>query len=224
VRASAASDYDRRVPDAAHLNLWGFAAIAVPLVATPGISTAVVLRNSIAGGIRDGVATAVGLNTASICYGLLAGFGVAVALQRWPAAWTSLRVAGVAYLLWLGLRSVWRAARARRGVSARAAATGEPRHWSRRFGEGFLTNTFNPSIATFYLLVIPTFIPRGAPVVRSAMILTGIHVSLALTWHLTWALAGGALAATLERPRPRRVLESITGLALIALAVKLALA
>ena len=68
------------------LNVWGFAAVAVPLVATPGASTAVVLRNSLAGGVRSGIATAVGANTGSICYGLLTAFGVAVALQRWPLA------------------------------------------------------------------------------------------------------------------------------------------
>src|SRR5205085_4759756 len=65
------------------LNLWGFAAIAVPLVATPGASTAVVLKNSLEGGFRSGAAAAAGANTGSICYGLLTAFGVAVALQRW---------------------------------------------------------------------------------------------------------------------------------------------
>ena len=69
------------------LNVWGFAAVAVPLVATPGASTAVVLRNSLAGGVRSGMATAVGANTGSICYGLLTAFGVAVALQRWLLVW-----------------------------------------------------------------------------------------------------------------------------------------
>src|SRR5918995_1227704 len=91
------------------LNLWAFAAITVPLVATPGASTAVVLRNALAGGVRSGVATAIGANTGSICYGLLVAFGVSVALQRWPSVWVALRVAGTAYLAWLGCRSLARA-------------------------------------------------------------------------------------------------------------------
>ena len=57
------------------LNLWAFAAVVVPVVATPGVSTAVVLRNSIAGGVRSGVATALGANAGSIAYGLLTAFG-----------------------------------------------------------------------------------------------------------------------------------------------------
>ena len=71
--------------------VWGFIAVTLPLVLTPGASTAVVLRNSLAGGMRAGVATAIGVNSGSICYGLLTAFGFALALQRWPAAWVALR-------------------------------------------------------------------------------------------------------------------------------------
>jgi len=51
-----------------------------------------------------------------------------------------------------------------------------------------------------------------------------LHVSLALTWHLTWAATGGTLAETLGRTKPRRILEGISGAALLGLALKLALA
>ena len=86
-----------------------------------------------------------------------------------------------------------------------------------------MTNVLNPSLATFYLLILPQFIPRDAPPVASALTLTAFHVSLALTWHLTWAAAGGTLSATLSRTRPRRILEAISGVALLGLALKLAL-
>ena len=130
------------------LNLWGFAAITVPLVATPGASTAVVLRNSLAAGVASGVATAIGVNTGSICYGL---------------------------------------------------------------------------VTASYLLILPQFIPRDAPPVPSALTLTAFHVVLALSWHLTWAAAGGTLSATLSRTRPRHILEGISGVALLGLALKLLL-
>jgi threonine/homoserine/homoserine lactone efflux protein len=212
------STYDRVVS----LNLWGFAAITVPLVATPGASTAVVLRNSLAGGVRSGVATAVGANSGSICYGLLTAFGVAVALQRWPSVWLALRIAGTIYLAWLGLRSL-RAASTYVGTDMNgAAAAGRP-SWARSIRDGFVTNALNPSLATFYLLIVPQFIPRGAPPVSSALTLTAFHVSLALAWHLTWAAAGGTLSHTLGRTKPRRILEAISGVALLGLALKLAL-
>jgi threonine/homoserine/homoserine lactone efflux protein len=204
-------------------NVWGFAAVTVPLVATPGASTAVVLRNSLAGGTRSGIATAIGANAGSICYGLLTAFGVAVALQRWPLVWMLLRVAGTAYLAWLGIRSL-RLAWTYRQSDARVSAMAALPPFSRSLREGFVTNMLNPSLATFYLLILPQFIPRGAPPVRSALTLTAIHVGLALTWHLTWAAAGGTLSETLARTKPRRILEGISGAALLGLALKLALA
>ena len=204
------------------LNLWGFAAITVPLVATPGASTAVVLRNSLAGGVRSGVATAVGANTGSLCYGLLTAFGVAVALQRWPMVWTVLRLAGTAYLAWLGIRSL-RLAFTYRGTDAPGPQDAARPSWGRSLRDGFMTNVLNPSLATFYLLILPQFIPRDAPPVASALTLTAFHVSLALTWHLAWAAAGGTLSATLSRTKPRRILEGISGAALLGLALKLLL-
>jgi threonine/homoserine/homoserine lactone efflux protein len=204
--------------------VWGFAAVAVPFVATPGASTAVVLRNSVAGGVRSGVATALGVNAGSIAYGLLTAFGVSVALQRWPGIWIVLRYAGGGYMAWLGVRSLARALTTRPSsvaLDANAPAGPDAPAYTRSAREGFLTNALNPSIATFYLLIVPQFIPGGAPFARSALVLTAVHVGLALSWHLTWAAAGGTLAHWLGRSRPRRILEALTGVALLALAIRL---
>jgi threonine/homoserine/homoserine lactone efflux protein len=201
--------------------LWGYLAVTVPLVLTPGASTAVVLRNSLAGGTRAGVATAVGANSGSICYGLLSAFGLALALRRWPTAWVVLRGAGVLYMLWLGTQSLRRAFSATRqevGVTRHLASAGL---W-RSVSEGFATNALNPAIATFYLVLLPQFIPRGAPIITSALLLTAIHVTLAATWHVTWAAAGGTLSRVLAAPPARQLLETATGLALIGLAMKMA--
>jgi threonine/homoserine/homoserine lactone efflux protein len=202
------------------LPVWGFVAVALPLVLTPGASTAVVLRNSIAGGTRAGLLTAVGVNTGSLCYGLLTAFGFALALARWPVAWAVLRAGGVLYLVWLGVQSLRRAIVPPPVPVAEAAAA--PSTGSRNLYEGFVTNALNPALATFYLVVLPQFIPRDAPVVRSALTLTAVHIGIAGTWHATWAAAGGTLARTLAAGRPRRALEAITGVALVWLAIAIA--
>jgi threonine/homoserine/homoserine lactone efflux protein len=208
------------VPDT--LPIWAFVAVTVPLVLTPGVSTAVVLRNSLAGGTRAGLVTAVGVNTGSLCYGLLTAFGFALALRRWPSAWTLLRLGGLGYLAWLGLQSLARATRPRPGVAV-GNTTSEPRGPVRHLYEGFLTNALNPSIATFYLVLIPQFIPQGAPIARSALVLTAIHIVLAASWHAVWAAAGGTMAHLLASGRPRQVLEALSGVALLALAATIAL-
>jgi threonine/homoserine/homoserine lactone efflux protein len=202
------------------LPIWAFVAVTVPLVLTPGVSTAVVLRNSIAGGTRAGLITAIGINAGSLCYGLLTAFGFAVALRRWPSAWAMLRAAGAVYLAWLGIQSLRHAWGPQPPPLANERV--EPRTAAAQIYEGFLTNALNPSIATFYLVVLPQFIPRDAPVVRSALLLTALHIALAATWHVAWAAAGGTLAHALTAGRPRQVLELMAGVALLALAIAVA--
>ena len=202
--------------------LWGFLAVTVPLVLTPGASTAVVLRNSLAGGTRAGVMTAVGANSGSVCYGLLSAFGFALALQRWPTAWLVLRAGGVVYMSWLGVQSLRRAFSAGRPHAVAPAAIPARTLW-RSLSEGFATNALNPAVATFYLVLLPQFIPRDAPIIASALLLTAIHVALAATWHVTWAAAGGTLSRVLAAPLARQILEGTTGVALLGLTMKMAL-
>ena len=88
--------------------------------------------------------------------------------------------------------------------------------------DGFITNVTNPALATFYFIVLPQFIPARAPIVSSALILTAVHISLAVSWHAVWAAAGGTLAVALGAGRPRQILDLATGVALLALAARLA--
>jgi threonine/homoserine/homoserine lactone efflux protein len=201
--------------------LLSFVAVTLPLVLTPGASTAVVLRNSIGGGTRAGVVTAAGVNTGSLCYGMLTAFGLAAALRRWPTVWNVVHAAGIFYLAWLGVRSLGRAVRPRDGAVSVDPA---PRVTvPRSFYEGFLTNLLNPAIATFYLVVLPQFIPGGSPIASSILVLTALHITMAATWHIAWAAAGGTLARVLGSGRPRQILEGIAGIALLGFAIKLAL-
>lgn len=199
--------------------MWGFVAVTAPLVLSPGATTAVVLRNSIGGGARAGWFTALGANTGSACYGLLTAFGFAVAIQRWPSLWLVLRWGGVAYLLWLGAQSLARVVN-RRAMAAAVPAM--PLDRRRSFASGFLTNVLNPSLAAFYLIVVPQFVPPEAPFASSVLTLTAIHVAIAASWHIAWVLAGATLARVLARRRPRQVLDGITGIALVVLAWRIA--
>ena len=202
------------------LPIWGFIAVTLPLVATPGVSTTVVLRNSIGAGTRAGVLTAVGCNAGNLAFGILTAFGFGVALQRWPSVWLVLRGAGVVYLAWLGLRSLVRAVRALE-PTARGVPQGE-RNGLESITSGFFANVLNPSLAAFYLIVVPQFIPREAPFARSVLTLSAVHVGLAFPWHCVWAVAGSTMARVLSSGAPRRALDVITGIALLWLAVKVA--
>jgi threonine/homoserine/homoserine lactone efflux protein len=202
-----------------------FLAVTIPLVLTPGASTAVVLRNSLAGGTRAGVQTAIGTNLASLCYGVLTAFGFAVALRRWPSVWDTLQVLGAVYLGWLAVQSFRRAASgdAPLVTTAPRADLARPGAFVRNAYQGFLTNGLNPSVAAYYVVIVPQFVPAGASIVRTTLLLTAIHVGLAATWHVTWAAAGGTLAHVFAGKRPRRILDVLAGAALAALAISLVL-
>ena len=202
------------------LPIWGFIAVTLPLVATPGVSTAVVLRNSIGAGTRAGVLTAVGCNTGNLSFGILTAFGFGVALQQWPSVWLILRAGGVLYLAWLGVRSLVRAVRAP-AADVRGLPTGE-RKGLQSVTSGFVANVLNPSLAAFYLIVVPQFIPRDAPFARSVLTLSAVHVGLAFPWHCVWAVAGATMARVLSAGGPRRALDAVTGVALLWLAIKVA--
>jgi threonine/homoserine/homoserine lactone efflux protein len=163
----------------------------------------------------------VGVNAGSFCYGLLTAFGFALALQRWPAVWVVLRVIGVLYLAWLGVKSLRRAlSRAPLvDLSNREVPLGSA--WGSAY-EGFVTNALNPAIATFYFVLVPQFIPRGAPLARTALFLSVIHICFAGLWHVAWAAAGGALTRTLAVGKRHQVVEAATGVALLALAIRMA--
>lgn len=216
------------------MNLWAFVAVTVPLVLTPGVSTAVVLRTSVTRGTRAALVTTAGLNASSLSYGLMAALGLPAVASGWPIVPVVLRYAGGAYLLWLGgtatVRGIGHFRSDSSGTRTRPPASGTLHDHttagtpnSQLFVEGFVANTLNPPIAAFYFLILPQFVSPGGAVVRSTLLLTVIHVSMAATWHVAWAVAGGALAARLSEGRPRASLEIATGVALSTLAVAILL-
>jgi threonine/homoserine/homoserine lactone efflux protein len=202
--------------------IWAFLAVTVPLVLTPGVSTAVVLRNSLSRGTLAGIGTMIGVNTGSICFGLLCAFGFTWVLRQFPQSWMVLRVAGFVYLAWLGIQSLRRARSPLPPSGTRvASSSGEPSGLTLRdVREGFITNVSNPALATFYFIVLPGFLPDAGSFARGVLILTTVHVAIAATWHTVWAVAGGTLAPVLSAGRPRQVLDAVSGIALVYLAVR----
>ena len=196
------------------------------LVLTPGSATAVVIRNVLEGGRRQGMAAAAGAAAGNTTYATLSALGLAAVFTRVPAAYLLLRVGGSAYLAWLGARSLaaaWRRSpaalpgaleRSGTGHAAAAVATG--------FTQGFANNLVNPAIATFYLAVVPSFLANGPMLSRRYVLFAALHILMAFAYHTGWAWALHAMRTFWSRPAARRALETATGLALLALAAKVA--
>lgn len=184
--------------------------------ATPGQSTAVVIQHTVDDGWRAGFLAAVGCAIANVFHATATRIGLGLLLGYWPGALLAVRFGGAAYLLWLGGKSLWRAARPRATPAAAASTIGQV-----AFRQGLVTNLLNPSIVTFYLAVVPTFLRPGDPPARYA-VLAAIHVSLAFGCHNTWAGLFNQIGHLLRSVRARRIFDVIAGLALVGLGGRVA--
>ena len=187
--------------------------LTLSLVLTPGATTTVVVRQALQGGLRGGVATAAGAAVANSTHAAAAGLGLAVVLTRVPMLAGAIASAGALFLLWLAVGSFRRAWRAT-SMATRVAAAPAARS---AFRDGLLVNLLNPAIATFYLVVVPTFMTPGAPWWRY-LLLAGIHVGLAFLCHVGWSALIDRVRQAAHSTAALRVLDVLAGVALAWLA------
>ncbi|MGE5721994.1 MAG: LysE family translocator [Sphingomonadales bacterium] len=201
-------------------SLLAFLAAATVLTITPGLDTAMVLRATTAGGARAGGFAAVGIGLGCLVWGAIVSLGLGALLAASALAFTVLKWAGAAYLLWLGLVLVLRP-RTRiewGGDGAREAGA------ISSLRRGLLTNLLNPKVGVFYVTFLPQFVPAGASVAAFSFLLASIHVLLGLAWFAVLIAATVPMTRLLTRPAVVRGLDRLTGGVFIAFGIKLALA
>ena len=195
-----------------------FAAVAALIVIVPGPDMALVLRNGVAYGRRAAVATALGINAGLLVWALAAALGIAALLHASGTAFTILKLAGAAYLVWLGLRALHDAWRG----GADASASALQRRKTSPFRQGLLSNLFNPKIALVYTTLIPQFVDRGGSEIAQTFLLAGVFIAMGLVWLTGYALLVARIGALLRRSSVRRLVNAAAGTMLTALGVRLA--
>ncbi|MFI0787341.1 LysE family translocator [Streptomyces lydicus] len=213
-------------------SLVGFTAVAALLTVSPGPDFAVVLRTALSSGRRAALCSALGIAAGCFVWGLAGAVGLTAMLSASQAAYHALRVAGALYLMWLGVQAL-RSARRVRPARADSAAPAHVRapHEStvapdspagpvtplRAFRTGLLTNVLNPKVGVVYISLLPQFIPHGAPVVATTILLVAVHAALGVLWLGGIAVAVHRARAVFQRPGVRRRLDQATGGVLLAL-------
>jgi threonine/homoserine/homoserine lactone efflux protein len=193
--------------------------LAALLTITPGVDMALVARSALAHGRRAALWTTGGIVSGLLVWAAASAVGVAALLAASATAHDALRLAGAAYLVWLGVRSITRA-----GAAAPSAggATGGRRGGRSAYATGLVSNLANPKIVVFYSTVLPGFVPEGEDVLAWSLLLAAIHAGMGLVWLSAYAWALHRARAVLERPRVRRTLDRATGAVLVALGLRLA--
>ncbi len=212
-------------------SLLGFTTVAALLTISPGPDFAVVLRTALGSGRRAALCSALGISTGCFVWGMAGAVGLTAMLSASETAYRALGLAGALYLMWLGVRALHGARRTRTagrtGTTASgqgpgrdmAAGTGREALTTPlgAFRTGLLTNVLNPKVGVVYMSLLPQFIPHGAPVVATTLLLVTVHAALGVLWLGGIALAVHRARAVFQRPRVRRRLDQATGGVLLTL-------
>lgn len=200
--------------------LWAFGLVVALLTITPGLDTALVLRSAAVAGQRRAWGAIIGIVTGCLVWGALAAVGVAAILAASEVAFTVLKFAGAAYMIWMGLRLVIAAIK---GHTALPDAPTQGDTFLAGAWQGFLTNMLNPKVGAFYVALLPQFIPADAPQLTWGIALAAVHAFLGLIWLGALALGASRIRPWLQRPRVTRGIDGGVGVVITGFGVKLAL-
>lgn len=196
-----------------------FLAASVVLIATPGQDLMLVMSRAVTQGTFAGVVTALGISTGLLAHTLLAALGLGVILKTSEWLFTAMKIAGGAYLIYLGIQAL------RSAGDSLALTHTAPRNSSRLFLDGAICNIANPKIAIFYLAFLPQFISPAAARPTTSLLVLGVAFAL-LTLVIKGPLAvfAGRVSHWLRaHPAVLAWLHRASGTVLIGLGVRLAL-
>lgn len=200
-------------PDSSSLML--FVTGSLLLLVIPGPAVFYVLSRAVGQGRSAGLVSAAGISVGTLCHVAAAVLGLSALLASSARAFQIVKFSGAAYLVFLGVRTLW-------GSAAEHRPTSENGHSLLRvFGQGILVNVLNPKSALFFLAFLPQFVSPSKGRVTSQILFLGVLFAvMGLISDSSWALVAGNFAAKLKNSiRWRRAQKNISGGALIALGV-----
>jgi threonine/homoserine/homoserine lactone efflux protein len=202
-------------------HLLEFTVTAFVIIAIPGPSVLFTVSRAITLGRGAGVATVAGNTVGAFTQVVAVAFGIGPLVERSVAVFTVLKLAGAAYLVFLGVQAI----RHRRSLAEALGATIERKTAARIMIDGFTVGVTNPKVIVFFAAMLPQFVDRQAGHIPVQIIVLGvIFAGIALISDSTWALAAGTIRAWIARsPRRLELIGGAGGLAMIGIGTRLAL-
>jgi threonine/homoserine/homoserine lactone efflux protein len=188
-----------------------FVGVSLLVIVTPGQDTALTIRNTLFGGRRGGVLTALGVVSGQLTWAVAASAGLAAVLLASRPVFTGLRLAGAAYLIALGAQALVSAIRGHR-------AEHQVRRGGAPYRQGVLSNLGNPKMVVFFTSLLPQFASSFGGMLALGL----VFASITLAWLTLYAFAVARAKAVLLRTRVRRALDALAGIVLISFGVRLA--
>jgi threonine/homoserine/homoserine lactone efflux protein len=198
---------------------WPYVLASLVCIASPGPDSLSVLSIGLARGRREAMAFAAGVGAGCLTHTLWAAAGIAALVAASEHLFTALKLAGAAYLLWLGIGAL------RSPGSLVSASQAPPASGRRRFVQGFVNNSLNPKVMLFFIAFLPQFVdPAHGSVPAQMLVLGAGFAAMTATSYLVLGAASGRVGELfLRRPAIARHIERLVGVVFIALAARLAL-
>ena len=196
-----------------------FLGVSLLVICTPGQDTALTIRNTLLGGRRAGAATALGVSAGQATWTLATSAGLAVVLMASAPLFLAVRLAGAAYLIYLGARSLLKAIRHRDAIDLQAGSAATRMSPGAAFAQGVLSNLANAKMVAFFIGLLPPF--AGPHPTLGVLLLLGLNFCLlTLVWLLGYAYAVERMGRWLRRSSVRRGIDGVLGAVLIALGIR----
>ena len=201
-------------------SLWLFFLALAVVFLLPGPDMILLLQTGARQGRGAALATAIGLGIARGCHVALAALGLAALFKAAPWTFEVVRLAGAAYLLWIGIQCLRSTLVPILNGGNVAQTQGQ---WREAVRRGLLTNLLNPKALLFCSVLLPQFIVAdGAPVLTQFAMLGMLLVGVGLLFDSAYALTGAALGRWLQHsPTAQRVQQWLFGSLLIGFALRL---
>jgi threonine/homoserine/homoserine lactone efflux protein len=197
--------------------LLPFLLASVLVTVVPGADMALITRQVLVGGSRLAYRTIAGNLTGILVHGIALAAGLSALIVASATAYTTVKLAGAAYLIWLGTQTIRTAKKPPELDLGRAASAS--RH---AYLQGLVSTVLNPKPALFFLTFLPQFVDRDRAVLPQTLTLAAIHVVVGLIWLTAYAHLVDRARAVLTAPRVKAWLERTTGAVLIPLGVRVA--
>ncbi len=193
---------------------FAFAVTAVVVVVIPGPSVLFVVGRTLAGGRRVALLSVVGNSVGEYVQVVAVAFGIGALAEHSVAAFTALRLAGGAYLVYLGARTFVR----RKTLAAALRSSPSAPAGSRSFAQGLTVGVTNPKTVVFLTAILPQFVNRATGHVPGQILGLGvIFTAIALASDTTWVLAAARFRSWFARsPRRLELVGGAGGLAIAA--------
>ena len=204
-------------------NFPRFLGIAIFLIILPGQDTALTIRNTLVGGRRGGVFTIFGIVNGLVIWTIATSAGLAALILASNPVFVAIKIAGVAYLMFLGAKALLAAFGTGQGPVSKFG--GVSREMSRRTGyrQGAMSSLGNVKLGIFFTSLLPQFVPKDQPPFEAMLLLGLLFSVMTLFWLIGYAFAVAKAGDFLGRPKIRRSIDGLVGTVLVGFGVKLAI-